>query len=548
MGKGFSTLQFVTCSLSSNIRRENFKGQEHIVVPVVALRENILEGHPEGDIFVSQNEIAKSARLWNDTVITVGHPTKNGQPVQAQRKEIIEEKAVGRLMNVEMNEDKLTGEMFLQENKLKDVKNGKDVLNILENDELLEVSTGYFSDFLSQHVSNVKSKIPQNADDAHVNIKPDHLALLPNSEGKCNVEDGCGAPRCNSVDPGIYTNQISSPRQPDTLIFDDTVDGEVPDDWPPNLSEWINAYEDETGDEIEAGEWAGLPENARQWISQHSFFGDADSEQFTDGVVAPVSDTQNRLRENALVAVLGGRGEAIEGISDQARTQMEGIARTLLENEFDRDLESSEENNVNENEMKGLYQTLKDFFTNKSKEDSTMDELVEKLSENKKVPFDNEDLEEMAEEQLQALNNKFAQTNEDDTEGGDEDVSENETKDNQTKEKEQPEINGEDVASALGYEDADQLRTDLEIVKNQREEKTKQKQKLVDELSANARCQFNKDELEQKEIGELKKLAQMADVDANHVLNGNESVKTNDNEDATDYQPKSVLKPKQGDE
>lgn len=584
-------MDFVNRSFQNQITEVEENGETFLEVPAVLLNETILEGHPEGDIAVTEDELSKWPGRWNDVAITIGHPRKNGQPVSAKKEPIKKNKLVGRTKNARFEKGELKADLKLKKNELEQSEAGEIVLKKLNSDELVELSTGYGSDTVETNIDG--------ADGQHVNIVPDHVALLPRSKGKCSVEDGCGLPRNEQL---LTENLLSTSRTEDDLIFDEPESA----DWSEvdkNLGDYVEAFfefTDNSRDDFEGADFGtveSLPDEISQWISQHTLLGDADAESVRELIFFPVvNPNTNNLNQNALEAVITGRGETAD-IDDSTLASAQGAARTMLTNIFDRDLE---ENEMNEDEVaESIWEKFISVFTNKNKleknqqdfniadllssvsnvldqpesqfmqdmeenyefdagnqvpteiqakmaaeligistgealqlmgrnrenskttEDKQMkqnEELIESLCDNEAVPFSCNELEQMENEQLEALNEKFSEQEEQYEE------------DEQPKTNEQPEGN-----------DLELNEEDVEMVKQVAQEKREEKSRLVDQLSENARCSFNEDELEEKSIEELNKIAEMVDVDVNRSANGKPETKQNETESAEDYSSPSVL-------
>ena len=71
--------------------------------------------------------------------------------------------------------------------------------------DIIEVSTGYFADKLDESGEFEGEEY----DGVQINLRPDHLAILPNTIGACSVDDGCGFPRTNADSSIVtYNNMI----------------------------------------------------------------------------------------------------------------------------------------------------------------------------------------------------------------------------------------------------------------------------------------------------------------------------------------------------
>jgi len=172
-------------NVNQGTRRERFDGRDHLVVPVVALREGVLNG-----FYVPRDEIRRSAPAWNGVPLPVQHPMQNGRPVTANSPQQLESSNLGRLFNVQTEADKLKGEMWIDIARAEQLGR-QDLVSNLEQGNRLEVSTAYFSEdefVQGNHGGRQYQAISRN-------LRPDHLALLPNETGACSWADGCGAPR-----------------------------------------------------------------------------------------------------------------------------------------------------------------------------------------------------------------------------------------------------------------------------------------------------------------------------------------------------------------
>lgn len=184
------------------VRRESHDGKDHLIVPVVAVVEGVLNGN-----LVLAEEFAKphSLHAWNGVPVPINHPTNaHGTPVSANEPSVVENSVIGRLYHVHVDGKRLKGEIWIDVAKAARL-GYQNVIESLEAGEPMEVSTGYFAEL------EVKQGVHANEQyvGIHRNITPDHLALLPETEGACNWEDGCGAPRLNSEE----TMQVKEKHQ-----------------------------------------------------------------------------------------------------------------------------------------------------------------------------------------------------------------------------------------------------------------------------------------------------------------------------------------------
>lgn len=175
------------------VRREQHDAREHLVVPVVAVVEGVLNGNL---VLASEFARAPAIHSWNGVPVPVGHPTDaHGNPVSANDPETVANTVIGRLYHVHVDGDRLKGEIWIDIEKAERIGYGE-LIQTLEAGEPMEVSTGYFAEV--EQKSGVYGHDRYSG--IHRNIAPDHLALLPDSEGACNWADGCGAPRIHEED------------------------------------------------------------------------------------------------------------------------------------------------------------------------------------------------------------------------------------------------------------------------------------------------------------------------------------------------------------
>lgn len=186
-------MQFSTVSVNfSQLREETLDGRTYLVAPVVAIVAGVLNG-----LLVTQEEIAAVQFGWNGIPLVIRHPTNGaGQYISANSPTVLQWSCVGRLFNTRMDGDKLKGEAWLDVAKMEQM--GGEALELLQrvrNGNPVEVSTGYLA-------ATEPRAGRFNGQDYHGitrSIVPDHLALLPDADGACNWQDGCGLPRANQA-------------------------------------------------------------------------------------------------------------------------------------------------------------------------------------------------------------------------------------------------------------------------------------------------------------------------------------------------------------
>lgn len=175
--------------IANRLERRQMDGREYAVAPAVLIKAGVLNGQ-----LVPAEEIAAFVEAWNGRPIPVRHPQVNGQYVTANSPEILEASAIGQVFNAVMDGDALKGELWIDTAKVAAL--GGEALTVfakMEAGQIVELSTAYFCD--TEPTSGYHKGI--YFEGVQRDLRPDHLALLPNEVGACSVVDGCGAPRVN---------------------------------------------------------------------------------------------------------------------------------------------------------------------------------------------------------------------------------------------------------------------------------------------------------------------------------------------------------------
>ena len=174
----------IKCNVdTTNINYTDFEGVKHMVIPVIMAQEGVMNR-----LFYPAEEFEGWANTWDGVPVPINHPEIEGVAVSARSPRIQELNSVGYVFNSKYEDKKLKGEIYLNLEKVKKL-NADYLIQSFESGEIMEVSTGLYS-----NVEMVSGKYGDDEYDAIVrNIRPDHLALLPNTVGACSVEDGCGA-------------------------------------------------------------------------------------------------------------------------------------------------------------------------------------------------------------------------------------------------------------------------------------------------------------------------------------------------------------------
>jgi hypothetical protein len=176
--------------IANRAERRTLDGRAHVVAPVVALVAGVVNGE-----LVTVDELAAFAAAWNGRPVPLRHPQDAaGQFVSANSPEVIEASVIGQVFEMHVEGDRLLGEVWLDVEKCERL--GGDALRALQRLEaggVIEVSTAYFCDF--EPTNGVFNGRQYTA--VQRNLRPDHVALLPDEVGACSIADGCGAGRFN---------------------------------------------------------------------------------------------------------------------------------------------------------------------------------------------------------------------------------------------------------------------------------------------------------------------------------------------------------------
>lgn len=348
-------------------------GQESLVIPSVLLRETVLENSPNPKNpskpvphFIERKEIENSARLWDGERVTMFHPGQRND-VEGPRHRVKKAITSGKIREPHMEDDKLKGLVVCSVQRLESVRFGSVVKNNALDGQIIEGSTGYIADYVeaepNAQYNGQAYKYTQH------NIRPDHFAVLPFGKGKCSVKDGCGLNRNVQIQNVLETGRVPN------------FEGTTSDDWDrQNLSDAVDGFlsnvsTDLTEDDLNRNDWGANPQEFRSWAVQKSILGSADEDGYQRGTLWQVVNynTEN-LNENALDAVISGRGEQTEGISEQTRVAGQGIARNLLKEEYDRDLPDEEETeNMSEKVVRIFRDFVKKYVDRNIENDSDLD-------------------------------------------------------------------------------------------------------------------------------------------------------------------------------
>ncbi len=190
--------------------------------------------------YVPANEIQKATDDWNEIPVTLGHPEQNGRLVSVDKQPYLR---VGYLKDPHtVSKD---GDVFTEATAVihlpglrKQGEAGKLAAQKIESGRMISVSSGYRGDKLRSGTYDGEYR-----ENVVGNLEPDHVALLPESSGVCDIQDGCklgegaSTPMREPTSAGITANQNmnleKAPR--DALVDELCANSSTEHDNPPLL-------------------------------------------------------------------------------------------------------------------------------------------------------------------------------------------------------------------------------------------------------------------------------------------------------------------------
>jgi hypothetical protein len=166
-------------------RQTTHLDRDYIVLPVVMMREGVHHGS-QGPILHLAEELGRFPESWNGIPVLENHPQIDGQYVSANSVQVSDKQVFGRVYNVHMDGDRLRAEVWIEVERANSIS--PTLLQRFNNSEAMDVSIGAFTDN--------EDKQGEHNGEQYIgiarNYRPDHLALLPEAQGACSYQDGCG--------------------------------------------------------------------------------------------------------------------------------------------------------------------------------------------------------------------------------------------------------------------------------------------------------------------------------------------------------------------
>lgn len=439
-------------------RYEEFEGRQHLIAPVVAVMERVLNGE-----LCPADEIGRYVDAWNGIPLPLDHPMDRGAPISANKPDLIQTRSLGRFFNANFDGQRLRGELWIDVEKVNNL--GGDALTVLqrlENGEPLEVSTAYFRD-VEPGAGNYQG---EPYDGVQRNLRPDHLALLPNGVGAASWQDGAGAPRVNEKEGGGKVGMWGQVKNMLTLL------------------PWFNqeVSHDEIRDMLEQAMIYEKGDAMRFMIRERydDYFVYQEADPGGEGFTGRMFKRQYTIDENRNVT-LGDQEEVRKVVSYEPVTN-EG-------NEGEAPVNNDTSNN------------------NGGESDMDKKQKVDGLINNQSTKFKEEDrqfLDGLTGEQLDKLEPVQMVTNE---EGSTGETQSTEEQTQTTEENNTEENNGQEPQSFDEWVEAIPDEEVREEMKTNRKRIQKRRGELIDNLTKSDKCAFDKEDLQGMKTNQLEKLS-----------------------------------------
>lgn len=182
-------------------RDEELMGHHYRVFPAVLVREQVLHNNL-GATFLPFDEIEASTQAWNMVPVVLRHPVLRGRPVSARDPDVLNSTGIGFLFRARAANGKLMADVFLDKARLESLPDALLSVNAMDGGTAGEISTGFSTtveNTAGEHKGTPYTCILRE-------VKPDHLAVLPDEIGACSVKDGCGLGVLNAAGEQVVLN------------------------------------------------------------------------------------------------------------------------------------------------------------------------------------------------------------------------------------------------------------------------------------------------------------------------------------------------------
>jgi hypothetical protein len=171
---------------SKQARKETLDGREFRAVPLILMRDGVQTANA-GSLYYTPEVNSDRPNRWNQRPLVVYHPEVNGELVSALSPGILDKRGIGYVFNAGYSKPSVAGEAWFDVEKTNKV-DGR-IIKAVDAGETLEVSAGYELSY-REEAGEVDG---EKYTGVVVNTNPDHVAILPDKKGACDVKKGCGA-------------------------------------------------------------------------------------------------------------------------------------------------------------------------------------------------------------------------------------------------------------------------------------------------------------------------------------------------------------------
>lgn len=197
-----------TSTLSSSlIRYETLADRDYLVSPVVLIVGDIVvQGANAENPELVTLECLENSHLkgFDGRPIVPGHPYNGKDYTSANLPEVFNNQQCGMLFHTGLNGKNLGSEIYLDIERCTSLGgDANNSLTALQEGRSIDVSIGVYFESIEEH----GELNGQEYSSVWTEIWADHLALLPNGEGACNQNMGCGTPRVASS--RVYLSLVS---------------------------------------------------------------------------------------------------------------------------------------------------------------------------------------------------------------------------------------------------------------------------------------------------------------------------------------------------
>lgn len=168
---------------ADSIHRDTLDGREHLVVPVKAVEEGVLDGG-----LLPSGTIEDSEPGWNGVPAVAGHPTNgNGTEfVSANQPQVHDNLSFGTFFDADATDGEMTGELWLDVEKADSLaadgfESPQTAIEKLENGEDVALSTSYIPTERTENPGHYDGQAYQHVIQS---IQPDHIGVLPDGQGR----------------------------------------------------------------------------------------------------------------------------------------------------------------------------------------------------------------------------------------------------------------------------------------------------------------------------------------------------------------------------